>query len=389
MLITRKTKDRMLPPPLEGGLGRGCVAIIILALLIFSPVQANTVPESPPKLPTATEPVYKIGTKVIEPFVFRKGTELSGFSIDLWRAIAKEAGINFEFEFHDELDAMLGAVQSGENKAAIAAITINTAREERFDFSHSYYQSGLQILVASKESIPVIKQVGHILGGVFSSPVFRFMAMALLIIFVVVSHIIWLLERKHNKHFSKRYFYGVWDAFYWSIVTMSTVGYGDKYAISHFGKLFTVFWIFIGYFIMASIMASVASSITINRLEGSINGPEDLIGKNIVAIRSSSAVPVLKNMAIDVQQVTKAEAAYAALVNSTADAFVYDLPALKYYANTTGKGKVKLAGQDFHPEEYGILFQQDSELREPVNRALLKVIESGQYQQINKKWFGS
>lgn len=94
-------------------------------------------------------------------------------------------------------------------------------------------------------------------------------------------------------------------------------------------------------------------------------------------------------MAIDVQQVAKAETAYAALVNNTADAFVYDSPALKYYANTTGKGKVKLAGQPFHPEEYGILFQQGSELREPVNRALLQVIESGQYQEIKQKWFGS
>ena len=265
MFISQKTQNIIPPPSLEGGLGWGCA--MILTLLMIAPLQANASPD-----PSAVDPVYIIGTKVIEPFVFRKGTQLSGFSIDLWKAIAKEAGISFEFEFYDELDTMLDAVKKGENKAAIAAITINTSREKSFDFSHSYYQSGLQILVASKESVPVIKQVGHILGGVFSSPLVRFVAMALLIIFIVVSHIIWLLERKHNNHFSKRYFQGVWDAFYWSIVTMSTVGYGDKYAITHFGKLFSVFWIFIGYFIMASIMASVASSITINRLKARLMG---------------------------------------------------------------------------------------------------------------------
>ncbi len=360
-------------------------AIILLFLLfIIAPLQASA-----PSAGAVDTQVYKIGTKVIEPFVFRNGTELTGFSIDLWKAIAIEAGIQFEFNYHEDLESMLAAVKNGENEAAIAAITINTAREREFDFSHSYYQSGLQILVVAKESIPVMKTVGNIIAGVFSSPIFRFVAMALMIIFLVVSHIIWLLERKTNDHFSRRYPHGVWDAFYWSVITMSTVGYGDKYAKTNLGKLFSVLWIFIGYFIMASIMASVASSITINRLDSSISGPADLIGKKVVAVHSSSAVPILNSMGINMREVDKAEVAYAALVDGTADAFVYDSPALQYYAKNTGREKVKLVGKPFHPEEYGVLLQQGSELRESLNRALLKVIESGQYKELKQKWFGN
>jgi voltage-gated potassium channel Kch len=36
------------------------------------------------------------------------------------------------------------------------------------------------------------------------------------------------------------------DAFYFSIVTLATVGYGDHYPITTFGKLFTSAYILVG-----------------------------------------------------------------------------------------------------------------------------------------------
>ena len=46
-------------------------------------------------------------TKPIEPFVFTDGPEPRGFSIDLWRAIALEAGLPFEYMVVDTVSETL------------------------------------------------------------------------------------------------------------------------------------------------------------------------------------------------------------------------------------------------------------------------------------------
>jgi ABC-type amino acid transport substrate-binding protein len=48
-----------------------------------------------------------------------------------------------------------------------------------------------------------------------------------------------------------------------------------------------------------------------------------------------------------------------------------------------------VVGQIFKPEFYGIALGSGSVLRESVNRQLLELINSGKYQQMYDRWFGS
>jgi polar amino acid transport system substrate-binding protein len=70
-----------------------------------------------------------IATKEIEPFVFVSGEELSGFSIDLWDALALEAGLAFEYEIVTTVQDQLAAIETGSADGAIAAISITEERE--------------------------------------------------------------------------------------------------------------------------------------------------------------------------------------------------------------------------------------------------------------------
>ena len=67
---------------------------------------------------------------------------------------------------------------------------------------------------------------------------------------------------------------------------------------------------------------------------------------------------------------------------------VFDSPVLRYYAAGDGAGAVQLAGPVFNPEDYGLAFAQNSDLRPQVDQALLEIRQDGTYDLIKRKWFG-
>ena len=78
------------------------------------------------------------------------------------------------------------------------------------------------------------------------------------------------------------------------------------------------------------------------------------------------------------------------LEKGSVDAVINDMPITAYYINTTGKDKVKMVGEVFAADDqYGIGVKKgNTELLKKINSGLKKVKDSGEYDKINKKWFG-
>jgi len=353
------------------------IAVFLAALLNRSlPEAAAQSSEDPRHL--------KVATKEIEPFVFINGNELSGFSIDLWDALALEAGFTYDFEIVETVLDQIDVVATGEVDAAIAAISITAAREERIDFSHRYFESGLGILTKSGGTRTVLDS----LRIAFSPSLLRLFAF-LVITILISGHIIWLIERNRNPEFPSTYLRGVWEGIWWAAVTVTTVGYGDKTPIGRIGRVFGIFWMFAGLFIIANFTAGVTSQLTLEAIQGTINGPEDLQGKQVATVAGSTANEWLIAQGIANTAVETVDEAYALLDAERVQAVVYDHPVLLYYALQNEEDGYRVPGGSFNKEDYGIAVPEDSPLREEFNRALLALVEDGTYQRIYSKWYGA
>jgi len=81
--------------------------------------------------------------------------------------------------------------------------------------------------------------------------------------------IMWLLDQHQNpEEFPKSFIRGTLEGTWWSYVSMTTVGYGDKTPRSIQGRLFAVLWITIGVAASSILTASLSSSLTSAALPG-------------------------------------------------------------------------------------------------------------------------
>ena len=261
---------------------------------------------------------------------------------------------------------MLDEVERGAADAATAGIGITSNRETTLNFSHPYFESGLQILVAKKDRSLWGDSVATLLRGFFSPRLFGalgFLLMALL----AAAHIIWYVEKDNNPDFSSSYWPGIWEALWWSAVTSTTVGYGDKIPKSFIGRAVGLIWMFTGLFVLASFTAGVATTFALQEVEGHISGPEDLFGKRVATVRRSTAAEYLALQGLHAQLYEREEDAYQALLDGEVDAVVYDAPVLQHYAAGEGAGQVEAVGLVFQTLDYGaVSYTHPEPTRQPA-----------------------
>jgi ABC-type amino acid transport substrate-binding protein len=282
---------------------------------------------------------------------------------------------------------LLDEVERGAADVAISGIGITSKREQVLDFSHPYFESGLQIMVPEASGSLFRGIVLQVVAVIFSRTLLIGVAVFLFVL-LIAAHIMWALERHNNTEFPKGYFDGLWQSIWWAVVTVTTVGYGDKTPKGTIGRLFGLFWILAGYFVFAYFTASVTSTVTVQELHGTINGPEDLFGKQVATVAKSTAAEYLTSQGLPAVLLENVEQMYRYLKTGKVDAAVYDAPVLQHYASQTGKGKVQVVGLVFKEKNYGIALPKNSNLRDRINIALLQLIETGEYEEVNQKWFG-
>jgi hypothetical protein len=124
-----------------------------------------------------------------------------------------------------------------------------------------------------------------------ASSVFCNFSCFLFISLIVIGHVFWFLERKENsEQFDPSYARGVLDGAWFCIVTMSTVGYGDKSPATGAGKGLTVFWMLFGIINFGLFTGEISNQVGILQAQGRIEGVNDLATFKTGILNSTSVL---------------------------------------------------------------------------------------------------
>jgi polar amino acid transport system substrate-binding protein len=333
-----------------------------------------------------TDPTrIRVGIKPLEPFVFiDEDGQPSGFSIDLWNAIATDLRIQYEWVQAGTVNELIADIQSGKIDIAIAGISMTPERESLIDFTYPYFESGLQIMVQETPDAGSVS-LSNIL---FPSIVFKMLGVGLVLLFFM-ANLIWLMEKRSNPEMPETYAAGIWDGLWWGLAMLLRHEYLDKTKPNSFLKrLFAMGSMVVGIVLIAEFTAAITASQTVSQLRPTIEGLSDLQGRRVLTVAGTSADDFLLTQELRHATVETIADAYPALLNDEADAIVFDAPVLLFYSQNQGYGLVRVVGPIIQEENYGIALPTGSPLREPINTALLRLKSSGRYDKIYEKWFG-
>lgn len=334
------------------------------------------------QITTALAQELTIATVTRPPFSMVEHGKDTGFSVDLWDAIAEDLNAEFKFERVDSFGGMLELVERGQADAAIANISITSAREATMDFSQPIFESGLQILIKSDYQSDL-----SLLRAVFSRDVLT----AIVLAFVLLlggGMLMWRFERNAQPYFDKNAKEAMFPAFWWALNLIVNGGFEERVPRTAFGRIFGVFLVISSLFIVSIFVAKITAVLTVDAIQNSVESLNDLERLHVASIEGSTAADFLRERDIQFKAFSDLEAMYAAFEVGEEDAIIFDAPVLAYYA-TQSNGRAKVVGPVFKRENYGVALPTGSMLAEQINQSLLELREDGTYDALYRKWFGS
>ena len=354
----------------------------ILALLIVTLLPGGLTAQDDGALPE------KLLVAVIDlpPFAMKTADgRWEGLGVDLWRKVTDELGVDFELREYGTIGQLKEAFLKDEiDLIPMAAVT--PEREIYLDFSNHYYRSGVAIAVgAERAGYGWLRFVDRILS-------LRFLTVigSLILLWLIAGTLVWLFEGRRNcTMFGDGPVKGLGHGIWWAAVTMTTVGYGDKAPMTLGGRIVAIIWMLASIILISSFTAAITTSLTVSELSGKVRGLRDLQTVRVGSVAQSEGQNYLAKNGIAAFPFKNERDGLQALVDAKIDAFVFDESVLKYLARTQFPARVRVLPGTFDHYFVGMAMPQGSPLREPLNRALLKFIDTDEWERLVKKYFGS
>ena len=325
----------------------------------------------------------KVAVTDSPPFSFQNETgEWTGMTLELWQVIAEKHGWQYEL-VPMTLSETLSSLQNGEVDIAAAALSVTAERDETIDFSHAFYKSGLAIATTPGSRDPF-----SFLKDFFSVRFFTALG-SLGLVLILAGAAVWIFERKKNPDFHEDPIKGLGHGFWWSAVTMTTVGYGDKAPKTLGGRVVGLIWMFTSIIIISGFTAAIASAFAIGSTQPKLENVDDLPRYAVGVVADSLAAQYLSEEGIRYRTYPAAENGLEAAQRGEIDAFVHDEPVLKYLISRFHRNTLITLPDVFDHHYYALGLIEDKEDLEDINIRLLEFIQTDAWLTILRQYLGA
>lgn len=308
----------------------------------------------------------------------------TGICPEIWSETAQIAGLSHTLYQQTNVQAALDAVASGDLDLAIGPISITAQRLETVAFTLPYYRASIGLLIPSEPETLWDR----------TKPFFRTAAVSsiglLLLALFIVGNLMWLAERRANPaQFPPEYAPGIGNGIWFALVTLTTVGYGDRVPITPKGRLISGVWMILSMIIASSLIAGLASAFTLSLSSiatekfASLN---DIAGKRVAVVAGTTSAAWAAHYGARSVETGSLEEAIAALSSGKAEAIAFGQPLLRHYLKHHPEQPFALSPLTLATEDYGFALPIDSPHLHPINQALKQMEERGRIQTITKTW---
>ena len=355
-----------------------CSLLIVSAILIPCLSQAADAP--------VQSPSQRLKVAVFErpPYSFKdKDGNWSGLSIELWAQIAERLGISYDY-VDVPLSEVYRRLHSGECDVSPASV-ITGEMADQVEYTEPYLFSHGAVVTAHKS---FAQSLGTFYSYLWSKEVMVIL-ISMIIGMAIFSLILVWVERKHEKgHFNGPTLKGIGSALWFSAVTMTTVGYGDKTPLSATGRIITFFWMLVGVLLIALFTGTIASSITMEQIQHGIVRFDDLSRFKVGCYAGSRTDLMLKSRGIPAVRYLTPEAGFVGFTSNQINAYAGDSISLEYWMNHVAPGKFQISIIPDSEMIYAFATRPGLPELSEINRELLKITLAPDWREKAEKWTG-
>ena len=296
----------------------------------------------------------RVGLNVAPPFVMNKD---EGLCIDFLNNFLKGSEHKLSFHTYNSADELVKAIADGNIDLGVGPTTINAERYKKVNFSQPFFTSTIGIALKNEGQGSLGKTIISFFNFQLLEAIFY-----LFVFFLLFGSLFWFFEKDTNDNFSKKTVKGIWDGFYYAVITFTTVGYGDKSCLTRSGKIITLIFALLCMGIGGIFIANVSSAITVSKLEGGIDNLSDLNKKKVGTVKGSTSISLLESNDVRYIPFKNAEEGLVAMNNGELEAFVYDTPILQYLINEKKfEENIILSDKTYDPQFYGLAYSKDND----------------------------
>ncbi|KAK8569954.1 hypothetical protein V6N13_002662 [Hibiscus sabdariffa] len=314
-------------------------------------------------------------------------TTVGGFCFDVFKEAIKSLDYEVHYDFFPFVDAngrmagtyddLIREVYYKNYDAVVGDTTIMARRFPYVDFTQPFTDFGIGIVVPKIDKSSI---------WIFLRPLSGGMWLTTTVFFVFTGFVVWLIERPINDDFQGSPWEQVGMIFWYSFSTL-VFAYKEK-LLSNLSKFVVIIWVFAVLVITSSYTATLASMLTVQRIQ--LSSRQDYVGyQSWVPGDIISSIKIEKPR----QMLYRSPEGYADALrkgskNGGVSAIIGEIPYLKVFLAkypadyTMIKSKATLGG-------FGFVFPKGSPLVQDMSRAIVRLREEEKLQMMEKKWFNN